>query len=139
MAALNTKHLVGEVASRYGIRLDETDPAFIVVRLAQVALEESSHELIERLAVERQEFETVVQRIQSRVGQYVAQEFNAGAVALRHGLEGDIAAAGLKAAELVEKVDRAHTSSTLIRWLCAGSLSGLVLFGLGVWVGAHFL
>ena len=38
MAALNTKKLVGEIASRWGIRLDETDPAFAIVRLSQLAL-----------------------------------------------------------------------------------------------------
>jgi hypothetical protein len=137
--ALNTKRLVGEIASRYGIRLDETDPAFLVVHLSQIALEESSHELVERLAVERREFEAEVQKVQSRVGRYVAQEFNEGAAALRRQLEGDIASAHLRAAELVEKVHRAHTKSTLIRWLCVGILSGLGLFGLGAWFGAHFL
>ena len=139
MAALNTKRLVGEVASRYGIRLDETDPAFVVVRLTQAALEEISQELIERIAVERREFEATVLKVQNRAGRYVAQEFAEGAAALRRELEGDIASAGLKASELVEKVHRAHTRSTLIRWLCAGVLSGLGLFGLGVWVGVHFL
>ena len=139
MAALNTKRLVGEVASRYGIRLDETDPTFIVVRLTQIALEESSHELIERLAVERREFEASLQNVQNRAGRYVAQEFNEGAAALRRELAGDIASAGLKAAELVGQVHRAHTRSTLIRWLSVGVLSGLGLFGLGVLVGAHFL
>ena len=139
MAALNTKQLVGEVASRYRIRLDENDPALVIVHLSQIAFEKSSQELVERLAVERREFEAEVQRVQSRVGRYIAREFNEGAVALRRGLEGDITAAGLKAAELVEKVHRAHTRSTLIRWLCVGITSGLGLFGLGVWVGAHFL
>jgi len=139
MAALNTRRLVGEVASRYGIRLDETDPAFVVVQLTQIALEESSQELIERLAVERREFEAAAQRAQNRAGRYVAQEFKEGAAGLRRELEGDIAAAGLKAAELVEKVHRAHTRPMLVRWLCVGILSGLGLFGLGVWVGAHFL
>jgi integrase len=45
MAALNTRRLVGEVASRYGIRLDETDPAFVVVLLSQLALEETSRKV----------------------------------------------------------------------------------------------
>lgn len=139
MPALNTKRLVGEVASRYGIRLDETDPAFVVVRLAQIALEEISQELIERMVVERLEFETAVQRAQNRAGRYVAQEFKQGAAGLRRELEGDIGSAGLKAADLVEKVHRAHTKSTLIRWFCVGILAGLGLFGVGVWVGAHFL
>jgi hypothetical protein len=139
MAALNTKRLVGEVASRYGILLDEKEPAFVIVQLTQIALEATSQELVERVAVERREFEAAVRKVQSRVGQCVAQEFKDGAAALRRGLEGDIAAAGLKAAELVEKVHRAHTRSTWIRWLCVGITSGLGLFGLGVWVGARFL
>jgi CHASE3 domain sensor protein len=139
MAALNRKRLIGEVASRFGIRLDETDPAFVVVQLTQIALEESSQELIERVAVERREFEAAVQKVQNRAGRYVAQEFKEGAAALRRELEGDIASAGLRAVELVEKVHRVHTRSTLIRWLCVGILSGLSLFGVGVWVGAHFL
>jgi hypothetical protein len=139
MAALNTKRLVGEVAARYGIRLDETDPAFVVVHLTRFALEEASQELVEHLAGERREFEVAVEQAQKRAGQYLAQEFSAGAAALRRGIEGDIASARLRAAELVEQVHRAHTRSTLIRWLCAGIMSGLGLFGMGVWVGAHFL
>lgn len=139
MATLNTKRLVGEVSSRYGIRLDENDPAFVVVRLAQITLEATSQELVERLARERQAFEVAVEQAQKRAGQYVGQEFKERAAALRRELEGDIASARLRAAELVEMVHRAHTRSTLIRWLCAGILSGLGLFGVGVWVGAHFL
>jgi hypothetical protein len=72
MAAFNTKRLVGEIASRYGIRLDENDPAFAIVRLNQLALEETSRDLIERMSVERREFEASVQRLQERAGRYVA-------------------------------------------------------------------
>jgi hypothetical protein len=139
MATLNTKRLVGEVASRYGIRLDETDPAFVIVQLTQLALEETCQELVEHVAVERRDFEATVQKVQNRAGRYVAEEFKEGAAALRRELEADIASAGMKAAELVEKVHRAHTRATLIRWLCVGILSGLGLFGVGVCVGAHFL
>lgn len=137
MAILDKKRLVGEVASRFGIRLDETDPAFVVVQLTQIALEESAQELIERVAVERREFEAVVHKVQNRAGRYLAQEFKAAA-ALRRELEGDIASAGLKAAELVDQVRRVHAKSTLVHWLCIGIPSGLGLFGLGVSVGAHF-
>lgn len=139
MAALNTKQMVGEIASRFGIRLDETDPAFVLVRLNQIALEKACQELVDRVSMNLREFQAAVDKAQERAGRYVAAEFNEGAAALRRELEGDIASAGLKAAELVEKVDRAHTRSSLIRWLCVGMLSGLGLFGLGVWVGAHFL
>ena len=139
MAALNTKHMVGEIASRYGVRLDEADPAFLVARLSQIALEEAGQKLVDRVSINLREFEAAVEKVQERAGRYVAREFKEGAALLRSELEGDIASAGVKAAELVDKVHRAHTRSTLIRWLCVGITSGLGLFGLGIWVGAHFL
>lgn len=107
--------------------------------MTQIVLEESSQELLDRMAPERREFEEVLQKVQNRAGWYVAQEFKEGAAALRREIEGDIASAGLKAAKLVQEVHRAHTRSNLLRWLCVGILSGLGLFGMGVWVGAHFL
>ena len=138
MAALNTKRLVGEIASRYGIRLDENDPAFAIVRLNQLALEETSQDLIERMSVERREFETAVEKVQERAGRYVAAEFNEGAAALRRELQDDIARAGVRAVELVEQIHRAHSRAALIRWICAGLLAGLGLFAAGAWIGARW-
>jgi len=138
MAALNTKKLVGEIASRWGIRLDETDPAFAIVRLSQLALEEVCQELVGRVAANLQDFEAAVEKVQTRAGRYVAAEFNEGAAALRRELESDIATAGAKAAELVEKVHRAHTRAALIRWICVGLLAGIGLLVAGAWIGAHW-
>ena len=78
MPALNTKRLVGEVASRYGIRLDETDPAFVVVQLTQFALEETSRELIERVAVERREFEAAAQKYRTGQGDMLRKSSRRG-------------------------------------------------------------
>jgi hypothetical protein len=80
-----------------------------------------------------------VHQVQNRAGRYLAQEFKEGAAALRRELEQDIAAAGLKAAAFVDEVHRAHARSALIRWLCAGLLAGLGLFGAGIWAGAHLV
>ena len=137
MASLNTKRLVGEVAARCGIRLDETDPAFAIVLLSQLALEEASQELAKRISANLTEFEAAVEKVQTRAGRYVAAEFNAGASMLRRELENDIAVAGLRAAELVEKVHRAHTRASLIRWICIGLLSGIGFLAAGLWIGAH--
>jgi hypothetical protein len=138
MAALDTKRLVGDIASRCGIRLDEADPAFVIVRLSQLALEEACQELVDRVSADLRKFEAVVERVQTRAGRYVAAKFNDGAAALRRELESDIALAGVRAAELVEKVHRAHTRATLIRCICVGLLAGIGLLGAGAWIGAHW-
>jgi hypothetical protein len=138
MAVLNTKQMVGEIASRYGIRLDEADPAFVVVRLSQITLEEACQELVERVSVNLREFEAAVEKVQTRAGRYVAAEFNEGAAVLRRELQDDILRAGVRAVELVEKVHRANTQAMLIRWICLGLLAAISLVAVGVWMGAHW-
>lgn len=80
-----------------------------------------------------------MERLQTRAGRYVAAVFNEGASMLRRELENDFAVAGVRAAELVEKVHQAHTRATLIRWICVGLLAGLGLFAADVCVGTRYL
>jgi len=136
--ALNTKRMVGEIASRCGIRLDEADPAFVVVRLSQIALEEACEELVDRVSMNLREFEAAVEKVQMRAGRYVAAEFNEGAAALRRELQDDIVRAGVRAVELVGRVHRAHTRASLIRWVSFGLLAAVGLLAAGAWIGAHW-
>jgi hypothetical protein len=139
---LNTKRLVGEIASACGIRLDEADPAFVMVRLNQLVLEEATQELVNRVSVKLREFEADVKKAQERAGSYLGAECKAGIATLRRELQNDIAVAGVRAAELVENVHRAHIAharATLIRWICVGLLAGLGLFAVGLCVGARCL
>ena len=94
--------------------------------------------MIGRVSTNLLEFEAAVEEVQTRAGRYVAAEFNEGAAALRCELENDIATAGVRAAELVEKVHRAHTRAALIRWICVGLLAGISLLLAGAWMGAHW-
>jgi len=139
MMAEDRKQLSGEIAARYGIRIDENDPAFIVANLSQHALEEASSELVKQIDTKLRDFDVVVGRTQARAGKYLGTEFREQAAALRSELQGDIWAAGSKARELVEQVHRVNTRAVLIRWISVGLLSGLTLFGAGAWVGAHYL
>jgi hypothetical protein len=139
MAALNTKRLVGEIASACGIRLDEGDPAFVMVRLNQLALEEATQELVNRVSANLREFEADVEKAQTRAGRYLGAECKEGVATLRRELQNDIAVAGVRAAELIENVHRAHTRATLIRWICVGLLASLGLFAAGLCVGARCL
>ena len=139
MTAGDRKQLSGQIAARYGIRIDENDPAFVVASLTQHALAEASSNLVERIETSLREFEAVVKRTQTRAGKYLGAECREQVSAIRSELQGDILAAGTRARELVEEVQRVNTRAMLIRFISVGALSGILLFGTGVWVGAHCL
>jgi hypothetical protein len=139
MTAGDRKQLSGHIAARYGIRIDENDPAFVVVSLSQHALAEASSELVKRIETSLKEFEAAVERTQGRAGKYLGAECREQVSAMRSQLQGDIFAAGSRARELVEQVHRVNTRATLIRWISVGVFSALLLFGTGVWVGAYCL
>lgn len=133
------KQLSGQIAARYGIRIDENDPAFVVVSLSQHALAEASAELVKRIETSLKEFDAVVERTQTRAGKHLGAECREQVGAIRSLLQGDIFAAGASARELVEQVQRVNTRAMLIRFISVGLLAGLLLFGSGIWVGAHCL
>jgi len=139
MTAGDRKQLSGQIAARYGIRIDENDPAFVVASLTQHALAEASSNLVERIETSLREFEAVVERTQTRAGKYLGAECREQVSAIRSELQGDILAAGTRARKLVEEVQRVNTRAMLIRFISVGALSGILLFGTGVWVGAHCL
>ena len=139
MTVQDRKNLSGEIAARYGIRIDENDPAFVVVTLNQHALAQGTAELMKQIDIRLKEFEAATQRIEARAGRYLGAECREQVNAIRSGLEGDILAAGTRARELVEQVHRVNTRAILIRFISVGALAGLVLFGTGIWVGAYCL
>jgi hypothetical protein len=139
MTAGERKQLSGQIAARYGIRIDENDPAFVVVSLSQHALAEASTELVKSIETSLKESEAVVERTQTRAGKYLGAECREQVGAIRSQLQGDIFAAGSRARELVEQVQRVNTRANRIRWISVGAFSALLLFGTGVWVGAYCL
>ena len=58
-----TARLIGEVAARYGIRLDPDDPAFALVALNQLALEDAVEQLAARMKRIAAELERFVQSV----------------------------------------------------------------------------
>jgi hypothetical protein len=139
MTTADRKQLSGEIAGRYGIRIDENDPAFVVVTLNQHALAQGTAELLKQIDVRIKHFEAAVERTQGRAGKYLGAECREQVTAIRSLLQGDILAAGISARELVEGVHRVNTRAMFIRLLRVGVLAGLLLFGTGLWVGAYCL
>jgi hypothetical protein len=81
----------------------------------QVVLEETVREVRDHIRESIGKFDRAMQKVQTRAGRAVAQEFNERAATLRRELQDDIAAAGSKAAELVHKVNEAHARPARIR------------------------
>jgi hypothetical protein len=80
---LDVKWLIGEVAARNGIRVESWDPAFALVTLNELVLEEIARRLTEEVHSGIAEFTEAVQKTEARVA------------VIRWGAAGLIAGAGL--------------------------------------------
>ncbi len=135
MALFDRKHLVGEMAVRYGIRMDETDPALAIISLNQLVLEESIQDICEQLRERVADFEASAQKLETRAGQVLANQVRESASEIRAQLREDTHAAGLRCRELLHQVREAHRRPALLRWAAIGIVFGFILFCCGVWVG----
>jgi hypothetical protein len=136
---LDVKRLIGEVAARNGIRVESWDPAFALVTLNELVLEEIACRLTEEVHSGIAEFTEAVQKTEARAGKLLAQQVKEAAAELRRELQRDIEDARLRASEIILDVHRAHRKPALIRWGSAGLITGLTLFSSGLWIGAHYL
>jgi len=137
MPELDKGRLIGELARRYAIRMDDNDPAIAIVALNRLVLEHAMEELSGAVARRIAEFETSVLKVEQWAGKLLALELAEAAARIRAELRNDIDGAGIKAAHLVYLVDQAHKRPTRVRWLSAGLVSAAALFLAGVWIGAH--
>ena len=71
---LDVKRLISEVASRNGIRLDEDDPAFCLVTINQIVLEETAEKIVEDVRTATREFEQAAERLHRRSGVIIAEQ-----------------------------------------------------------------
>lgn len=132
---LDAQRAIAEVAKENALRIYPDDPFFAAVTVMQLALEESLQSVEERFRGIISEFEANVRSVERRAGKTVAQEAKIWAGEVRQGLEKDIAAAGLKARELVQKVHEGHERPRAVFWASVGLLCALGLFCSGVWFG----
>jgi hypothetical protein len=71
---VDVEKLIGEVAARNGIRIEPDDPAFALVTLNQLVLEETVRRLVSEIRAATTDFESAVERVQSRAGSMLARE-----------------------------------------------------------------
>jgi hypothetical protein len=135
MPSFDKTRLVAEMATQYGIRLDDDDPALAMVGLNQLALEETVRDVCDQLGTRIAEFEASAQKLETRAGTVLAQQVRESAAEIRREIHRDVHAAGLRSRELLNRIHEAHRRPVLVRWTAIGILIAFLLFCCGIWVG----
>jgi hypothetical protein len=136
---LEISRLIAEVKEKDDVRILPGDPAFALVTLNQLTLEDLANRLSEGVRAGIVEFSQIVEKTEARAGAVLAQQVKASVGVLRQEIQKDIDAARLNAAEAVRLIDQTHKRNLLI---CCGLVlvaALIVIFGAGVWVGARGL
>ena len=108
MTLPDVKVLIGEVAARHGITLRPDDPAFALVTVNQLVLEQTMMELIGRTQTPDESLPDDTE---------------------------DITSAGVRSRQSAEAIPRAQSGPVSYWWLSAGLIAALALFVIGILVG----
>ncbi|MBX7135078.1 MAG: hypothetical protein K1X67_20625 [Fimbriimonadaceae bacterium] len=65
---MDRKRVIGEVAARHGVRLEEDDPAFLLVTIAEIALRDAQVEFVDAVRKSIADHEAAAERLQTRLG-----------------------------------------------------------------------
>jgi hypothetical protein len=136
---IDVHRLIWEVAARDGIRVEPGDPAFALVTLNQLVLEDAVARIGEHIRVGIAEFNQAVQKTENRAGKLLAEEVKDAAAEIREELQRDIETARVSAREILYEVHRKHSRAMFLRWALAAVSAAGAVFASGVWAGAHFL
>jgi hypothetical protein len=111
---MDVEKLIGEVAARNGIRIEPDDPAFALVTLNQLVLEQTVQDLVVQIRAATAEFESAADRVQKRAGTILAREVT-------------------KRSTQSERDAICRRSAI---WFGVGALFGAVLLAVGAWLEA---
>ncbi len=135
MKDVDVKKIVGEVAARHGVLIDENDPLMVALTANGLVLEALARELLaeSRAVVEKLESASVALPEEARAA--LAQAAERSAETVRLGLASDIEGASLKARAIVDSVYRARSRAGMWMWITVGMLWAAVVFAAGFVTG----
>jgi len=133
---IDVRRLIAEVAARNGVRVEPDDPAFALVTLNQLVLEDFVTRMDERIRLGIAEFMDAVYKTEARAGKILGAEVRESAAAIREELQRDVYAARVGGLELIRQLHRQHVWVGLfVR--CATDLVVAVTLAIGFWLGTH--
>jgi hypothetical protein len=136
--APDRERLARVIADRHSIRVEKDDPLFAVGTICEEYINEAGRQFDELVKNRLAEFETAAGRIEKRVGQLIAQEFNDHLAAVRNSLQTDITMAGAKANEIVYRIEQAYRYPVFVTWTVVGLLTSFAFLCVGVWIGMTY-
>jgi hypothetical protein len=133
---IDVRRLIGEVAARNGIRVEPDDPAFALVTLNQLVLEEFVTRVDAQIRLGIAEFMDAVHKTEEHAGKILGAEVREAAAAVREELQRDVEAARVGALELIRELHRQHVWVGLfVR--CGTDLVVAATLAIGFWFGTH--
>jgi hypothetical protein len=124
---LDVKRLIGEVTAQNGIRLEADDPAFALVTLNQLVLEEAARRIGEQISTAFAGFAESLSKGEYLAGKTLAQEVKAAVLEVREEWAADLQAMRPDSAA---RVQSARLRQYL--WVAVGALSGMTLMTAGL-------
>ena len=124
---LDVKRLIGEVAAQNGIRLEPDDPAFALVTLNQLVLEETAKRLFEQISANLAEFSDGLSKGEHLAGKTLAQDVRAAALEARREW-----AERFQESQPESAAQTRSARSTPILWLAVGALVGMAMTTAGL-------
>ena len=132
---MDIQDLSAKVMARCAIRVEAHDPAFVLVALNQIVLEEAAKELYSQIDARIAAFAESIQKLERLAGKAMAQEIKASGAEVRRGIQDDLKEAGWKVRELILHTSRLHSRPVLIRWAAVGLFGAMLMFAFGVCFG----
>lgn len=130
----DTNRLIAEVAARNGIRIDAGDPAFCVVTLSELMLQEAGRNVAEDVRLAATEFVRTAEKVQIRSGTILAEQINEALTSSRQCLQQEIRTTTAEAAEKLTKLHQANVRFVAY-WIATGIALAVGIFVSGVLVG----
>ena len=134
---MDTKRLIAEVAAKHGICLDSNDPAFCLITLNELVLEDVVERAVECVRTANKDFEQAAEELQARAGTFLAQQMSRAIAAARAELANNMDQATAQALEKLGKLHQFHRRFA-VHWIVAGVMAALVTFAGGILLGMTF-
>jgi hypothetical protein len=132
---IDIKRVIGEVAAKHGVLVEDNDPLMVALTANGVVLQALARELLAELQSVSTRLETVSLSLPDEASAALKEAAEQAATSVRRGLELDIEGAGLKARAIVDAVYRAQSRVAMWMWIAAGLTTGTAIFGAGILVG----
>ncbi len=135
---MDIEDLSAKAFARCGIRLEPNDPAFVLVAVNQIILENTFTQVSGSLDAKMADFSESMREIERRAGKAFAQQVQACAVEVRQAIQKDMKEANWRAREMVLQTNRSNTWPALVRWTVIGALAAVLMFVCGICFGWYF-